>query len=334
MKFVDHVEIYVKAGDGGPGATSFRREKFVPMGGPDGGDGGHGGDVIFRSTRNLQTLMDLDMKRRHKAKNGSPGGVKKCYGTKGSHCEILVPCGTIIFNQDGTILADLQKEGDEVIAAKGGKGGLGNARFSTSVNQAPRYAQPGLPGEEKNLTVELRLLAEVGLVGLPNAGKSTLLKALTRANPKIADYPFTTLYPNLGVLKFSDREIVIADIPGLIEGASEGHGLGAEFLRHVERTSVLIHLVAVTPNDPEQCWNDYTTVRQELHKNQHDLLAKPTIVILSKEDTIPEADKPVFEEVFTQQNVHPLWISSLMYTGIPDLISQLVILYDAEKQHE
>ncbi len=328
MRFVDQVKIHVKAGDGGQGASSFRREKFVPFGGPDGGDGGYGGDVILRATSTLQTLMDLDVKRRYKARNGGNGGVKNCFGAKGEHCIIMVPCGTMIFGDDSSLIADLKQDGDEIIVAKGGKGGLGNARFSTSVNRAPRYAQPGLPGDEMNLVLELRLLAEVGLIGLPNAGKSTLLKALTRANPKIADYPFTTLFPNLGVLKFADKEIVIADIPGLIEGASDGHGLGSDFLRHVDRTSVLIHLVAVTPDDYTLCWKNYQTVYNELEKSNDSIIKKPTIVVLSKDDIIPAEDKPVYEELFLEQGIQPIWISSLTQSGMPDLISTLVKHYN------
>ncbi len=324
MKFVDKVTLKIKAGNGGPGGSSFRREKYVPLGGPDGGDGGKGGDVIFMAKPNLQTLMDLDMRRHIKAENGTKGGKKDQYGAKGQDFIVDVPCGTMIFNTDGDLIADLQNNGDRFLAAKGGKGGLGNARFSTSVNRSPRYAQPGMPGDEVVLTMELRLIAEVGLVGLPNAGKSTLLKALTRANPKIADYPFTTLYPNLGVLKTEDREVVLADIPGLIEGASEGLGLGLEFLRHIDRTRLLVHLVAASFEDPKQSWKDYQTVCSELKKSDLDIQSKPVIVVLTKIDIIIEEQKEAIQAEFVAHGVVILPISSFTREGLSELIPDIL----------
>ena len=245
MQFVDYTKIYVKAGDGGRGCVAFRREKYVPRGGPSGGDGGRGGHIIFRASRELNTLLDLRYQREYKAKRGQHGMGKKMHGKDGEDRIIPVPVGTLI-KDAGTeeVLADLDSEGVETIIAKGGRGGQGNAHFATPTRQAPKFAQPGEEGEEKNLVIELKLLADVGLIGLPNAGKSTLISVISSARPKIADYPFTTLTPNLGVVKLKDlRSFVVADIPGLIEGAHRGAGLGFQFLRHVERTSMLLHLV-------------------------------------------------------------------------------------------
>lgn len=249
MKFVDIVEIELIAGHGGPGAVSFRREKYIPKGGPDGGNGGSGGSIVLKVSNKVQTLLDLKFKRKYKAKSGSPGRYKNQYGANAPDLVLDVPVGTIIWDENHDMIADLTELGQTLVVAKGGMGGKGNAMFATSTNRAPRIAQPGLPGEERSVTLELKMIAEVGLVGLPNAGKSTLLKALTNAKAKIGNYPFTTLHPNLGVLHFPDSEIVIADIPGLIEGASEGHGLGIDFLRHISRTKVIVHLVSL--EEPE-----------------------------------------------------------------------------------
>ncbi len=323
MSFVDRVQIGVKAGDGGPGASSFRREKFVPKGGPDGGDGGRGADVVIQATRRLQTLLDLSLKRQYKAPHGDRGGKKNMFGLAGKTLVIMVPVGTMIF-KDNELHTDLNTDGAQVVIAKGGKGGKGNQHFATSINRAPRYAQTGLAGEQWSLVLELRMIAEVGLVGLPNAGKSTLLKTLTRANPKIADYPFTTLHPNLGVLKFDDREIVIADIPGIIEGAAEGHGLGLEFLRHVDRTRLVLHIVAMQPEDPAQTWADYTAVREELAKSEYPIQDKKTIVVLNKRDIMAPEDIEACVKMFAQEGCHPLVISGINQMGIPDLISSIV----------
>ena len=286
MKFIDYVTINIGSGKGGPGCTSFRREKFVPRGGPDGGDGGRGGHVILEADTRLNTLLDLRYQRIYMAENGRPGMGKKMHGRDGKDMVIHVPVGTVVRDRDtGETLCDMDEPGMSVIIAKGGKGGLGNSHFATSVNQAPRYSQPGLPGEEKNLELELKLLADVGLVGLPNAGKSTLIAAISNARPKIADYPFTTLVPNLGVVKHEEmRSFVVADIPGLIEGAHQGSGLGFQFLRHIERTRILLHLVDVsgmTAGDPVE---NYETINRELALHSRELSDKPMAVAATKTD--------------------------------------------------
>ena len=263
MKFIDLVKIYIKAGDGGAGHISFRREKYVPKGGPDGGNGGKGGDIIFIANKNLNTLLDFKYKRKFIAESGQPGGKAKRTGRNGKDIIIQVPVGTVIKDAEtGEILCDFTEDKQQQIIAFGGKGGLGNAEFSTPTNQAPKYAQPGLPGEERWIFLELKLLADVGIVGFPNAGKSTLISVLSSAKPKIADYPFTTLVPNLGMVFVDDsKSFVIADIPGLIEGASEGKGLGLEFLRHIERTNLLIFLIDSTSEDIVR---DYQILNKEL----------------------------------------------------------------------
>jgi GTP-binding protein len=326
MKFVDVAKIKIVSGNGGAGAVSFRREKFVPMGGPDGGRGGDGGDVYFRAKASLQTLMDLHFKRIYKAQNGSPGARRNRSGTRGHDITIDVPCGTQIYDEDDGLIADLCKDGEVILAAPGGRGGAGNDAFATSVNRAPRYAQPGLPGEEKFIRLELKLLADVGLLGLPNAGKSTLLKALTNASPKIGSYPFTTLYPNLGVLKFIDREIVVADIPGLVEGASEGIGLGHDFLRHVSRTKALIHLVSGETEDAEICIRDFDVIIDELKKSFPEMLDRPTIVVLSKTDIM---DADFIEDIcdhFKARGIEVLPISAIDGNNMDILIQKLVEL--------
>lgn len=289
MKFVDQVRIYVKAGDGGNGAIAFRREKFVPKGGPSGGDGGRGGDVIFRADPQLTTLLDYRYLQHHRAENGENGSGNDCNGRDGEDLVLRVPVGTLFRDEEtGEILADLTEPGQEWVAAKGGRGGLGNMNFATPTRQAPRFAQPGKPGEQRTLVLELKLLADVGLIGYPNAGKSTLISVVSRARPKIADYPFTTLVPNLGVVGYKDhRSFVVADIPGLIEGASEGAGLGHQFLRHVERCRVLVHLVdASAPDlDPERSLEkDYETINRELERYSAELADRPQIVALNKCD--------------------------------------------------
>ena len=323
-QFIDEVRITIKSGNGGPGAVSFRREIYVPRGGPDGGDGGAGGDVILKTSSKLQTLIDLKLKRLQKAENGQRGDKKNSFGSRGEDCVIPVPCGTIVRDGEGNILIDMTEEGQTYMAAKGGKGGKGNSFFATSTHQAPRFAQPGIPGHSKEIHLELRLIAQVGLVGLPNAGKSTLLKALTRANPKIADYPFTTLFPNLGVLRTVDREIILADIPGLIEGASTGQGLGSDFLKHIARTEIILHLVAITPEDPEQLWKDYCTVTEELRKSNLNLLEKPRHVLLSKADLVPESDIAVYQDFFTEQGVTTTVISGISGLGLDKLTNILL----------
>ncbi len=291
MKFVDEVRIYVKAGDGGAGAIAWRREKFIPKGGPAGGDGGDGGDVVLQVDPQLSTLLDYRFIREHKAKSGSKGHGRDMNGISGGPLVLRVPSGTLVRDQEtGETLADLGPDLQSVVIAKGGRGGLGNINFATSTNQAPRYAQEGTKGEAKNLQLELKLLADVGIIGYPNAGKSTLISVISRARPKIADYPFTTLTPNLGVAQWrGDRSFVVADIPGLIEGAHEGHGLGHQFLRHVERCHVLVHLVeGANPAPGRDPVADFAAINRELKLYSKKLAAKPQVVAITKVD-IPEA---------------------------------------------
>ena len=283
--FVDHARIGVEAGRGGRGAISFRREAHVPRGGPDGGDGGRGGNVIFYASPDLSTLADFRYRHRFKARSGDAGAGKKKHGKAGGDLRVPVPLGTLVKDARGDVVADLSAAGHEIVVARGGAGGLGNAHFATSTRRAPRIAQDGEPGDDRAIELELKLLADVGLVGLPNAGKSTLLAALTRARPKIAPYPFTTLSPNLGVALVGDREVVIADIPGLIEGAHRGAGLGEEFLRHVERTRVLVHVVDASR---ETAADDAPIIDAELAAYGHGLAERPQLYALNKMD-LPEA---------------------------------------------
>ncbi|MBI4687044.1 MAG: GTPase ObgE [Nitrospirae bacterium] len=286
MQFVDQVKIYLKAGDGGRGCISFRREKYVPRGGPNGGDGGRGGHIIFKTTRDVNTLLDVRYQQHYYAERGEHGMGKDMHGRNGKDMIIPVPIGTLIKDAStDEVLEDLIKDGQEFMAAKGGRGGLGNAHFKTSTRQAPKFAQPGEPGEEKTLVLELKLLADVGLIGLPNAGKSTLISAISSAKPKIADYPFTTLVPVLGVVKARGfRSFVVADIPGLIEGAHRGAGLGFQFLRHVERTSILLHLVDVSEITEEDPVENFEKINKELELYSPGLLEKPQAVVGTKLD--------------------------------------------------
>lgn len=287
MKFIDTAKIFIKAGDGGAGHISFRREKYVPKGGPDGGNGGKGGDVIIVANKNLNTLLDYKYKREFIAESGKPGGKANRTGRNGKDIIIEVPVGTVIKDAEtDEILYDFNKDKQREIVARGGKGGLGNAEFATPTNQAPKFAQPGIPGEERWIILELKLLADVGLVGFPNAGKSTLISVISAAKPKIADYPFTTLVPNLGIVYVDEtKSFVIADIPGLIKGASEGKGLGLEFLRHIERTNLLIFLLDSTS---ENIVKDYEILSKELENYSEEMLYKKKIICLSKIDLIPE----------------------------------------------
>jgi len=291
MKFVDEVRIRVKAGDGGDGAIAWRREKFIPKGGPAGGDGGNGGDVVLAVDPQLSTLLDYRFVREHKARSGQHGMGSDCNGADGSHLVLRVPPGTVVRDLgSGEVLADLSGPDQKMVVAKGGRGGLGNMNFATSVNQAPRHAEPGTPGEERELQLELKLLADVGIIGYPNAGKSTLISRLSRARPKIADYPFTTLTPNLGVASWrGERSFVIADIPGLIEGAHQGAGLGHQFLRHVERCRVLVHLVdGAAQGEGRAPRTDFDAINRELALYSKTLAQKPQVVAVSKVD-VPEA---------------------------------------------
>jgi len=284
MKFIDHVIIAVKAGDGGNGRMSFRHEKYVDKGGPDGGDGGNGGDIVFVASRNQNTLVSFRYHRELVAEAGGDGDKVRRHGKNGKDLRVDVPVGTIVTNQEGLTLADLTEDGQEAIVAQGGRGGFGNAHFISSVRQAPKFAEKGEGGEAVELTLELKLIADVGLVGLPNAGKSTLLSVVSNARPEIADYPFTTLTPNLGVVDVNhESSLLFADIPGLIEGAAMGKGLGDEFLRHVERTAVLLHLVDVTGDDIAA---DYQTIQNELKTYRSNLAEKQQIVVLTKTDLV------------------------------------------------
>jgi len=285
--FIDSAKIHVKAGDGGNGVISFRREKYVPKGGPDGGDGGNGGSVYIVADRNLTTLLDFRYAPHYKAERGAHGQGSRKTGLSGNDIIIKVPCGTLIKDAEtGEVIADLIEHGAKVLVAKGGKGGRGNQHFATPTNRAPRHAEPGEPGEERTLELELKLLADVGLVGFPNAGKSTLISVLSAAKPKIADYPFTTLEPNLGIVRYQDyKSFVMADIPGIIEGASEGKGLGLKFLKHIERTKVLAILLPANSPDLKR---EYNILMNELKKFSPVLAEKPKVVVISKMDIAPE----------------------------------------------
>ncbi|MBX9739597.1 MAG: GTPase ObgE [Beijerinckiaceae bacterium] len=296
MKFLDQARIYIRSGDGGAGSVSFRREKFIEFGGPDGGDGGRGGDVVAVCVDGLNTLIDYRYQQHFKAKTGMHGMGRNRAGGRGDDATLKVPVGTQIYEEDGeTLIADLTEVGQRVVIARGGNGGFGNAHFATSTNRAPRRANPGQVGHELTIWLRLKLIADAGLVGLPNAGKSTFLASVTAAKPKIADYPFTTLHPGLGVVNSDGREFVLADIPGLIEGAHEGLGLGDRFLGHIERCRVLLHLVDVTG---EHAGRDYKTVRHELEAYGHGLDEKPEIVALSKVDAVePDVLKQQIERL-------------------------------------
>ena len=288
MKFLDQVKIYVKAGNGGNGSPSFRREKFIEYGGPDGGDGGKGGTIFLRSERNLNTLIDYRFQQHHKAGRGVNGSGQNCTGHGGDDLFLKVPVGTQVFEEDNkTLIYDFKKEGEEFIVAKGGKGGLGNTRFKSSTNRAPKKFTKGATGEEYVIWLQLKTIADVGIVGLPNAGKSSLLASITNATPKIANYKFTTLNPNLGVATYDDKEITLADIPGLVEGAHEGVGLGIQFLKHIERCKTLMHLIDITDENIE---NAYQQVKKELGSYSKEILEKKEIIVLNKIDLLDEEE--------------------------------------------
>jgi GTP-binding protein len=324
-RFVDEAEIVVRSGNGGPGAVSFRREKYVPKGGPDGGDGGDGGDVLFRSNKELKSLNVLKMKGRYRAEDGRPGGGKNKTGAKGRDCVIAVPVGSFVAEKDSQqILADLTVPGMEVLILKGGKGGLGNAQFATSVNRAPRHAQKGLQGKECSLVVQIKTIADVGIVGLPNAGKSTLLSVLTEARPKIGDYPFTTLTPNLGVMSYKGTlQFIIADMPGLVEGASEGHGLGIRFLRHIERTKGLLLLLDLSKGD---YYAQHDTLLREIGSYSGALAGKPRLVVGSKQDVAPV--ERIEEFLRSGPGDVRVCVSSVTRCGIDRLIDEIAALME------
>jgi GTP-binding protein len=337
---IDRARIYVRAGDGGNGALSFRREKYVPRGGPDGGDGGRGGDVVLQVADNLTSLAEFQFNQRFAARNGSPGEARKKHGKSAKALAINVPPGTMVWDEDsGELLADLTDSGERVTVAAGGRGGLGNARFRTSTRQAPRIAELGEPGEERNLRLELRLIADVGLVGLPNAGKSTLLAASTRAQPKIADYPFTTLEPNLGVVQIGGRggtTFVMADVPGLIEGAAAGSGLGHEFLRHVTRTRLLIHVLdasgGLEGRDPLA---DFKLINAELAAYDQALAERPMFVALNKVDlTEAREHLPSLQEELTGRGYRVFDISAATGEGVPALLQAAAARLDELREEE
>jgi GTP-binding protein len=325
IKFIDEARILVRSGHGGAGCVSFRREKYVPRGGPDGGNGGRGGDVIVRADAHLATLLDYRYKRRHLAPNGRPGEGKDCTGADGDDRLVLVPPGTEVFD-DATdeLVADLVEDGQQVVVARGGRGGKGNAMFATPSRRAPDYAQPGEEGEERELRLVLKLLADVGLVGFPNAGKSTLISKVSRARPKIADYPFTTLEPNLGVVRVDvDRSYVMADMPGLIEGAADGVGLGIQFLRHIERTALFLYVVTQDLEPGRTPADDYLALRRELGRYDAALLERPFMVVLSQTDR-PEVEEglaALTEAVGGAAPIHP--ISAVTGAGLDALLSAI-----------
>jgi GTP-binding protein len=332
MKFLDEAKVYIASGAGGNGCVSFRREKFIEFGGPNGGDGGRGGNVIVEAVDGLNTLIDYRYQQHFKAKSGGGGMGRDRHGANGADIVMKVPAGTQIYEEDGeTLLADLAKVGDKVVLAKGGNGGFGNAYFKSSTNRAPRHANPGQPGEERTIRLRLKLIADAGLVGLPNAGKSTFLAAVSAAKPKIADYPFTTLHPQLGVFAVDGREFVMADIPGLIEGAHEGVGLGDRFLGHVERCRVLLHLVDATYEDAGE---SYKTVRAELKAYSEELAAKPEIVALSKSDAMtPERIEEQLKSLKKASKKTPLVLSAHSRQGVPEALRALLdIIDDARKK--
>jgi GTP-binding protein len=333
MKFLDEAKVHIRSGDGGAGCVSFRREKFIEFGGPDGGDGGKGGDVVITCVDGLNTLIDYRYQQHFKGKTGGHGMGRNRHGANGADAVLKVPAGTQVFAEDGeTLLADLTKVGESVRIAKGGNGGFGNAYFKSSTNRAPRRANPGQPGEEMVILLRLKLIADAGLVGLPNAGKSTFLSVVTAAKPKIADYPFTTLHPGLGVVRSDGREFVLADIPGLIEGAHEGHGLGDRFLGHVERCRVLLHLVDATCEHAGQA---YGIVRAELEAYGQGLAEKPEIVALSKADALDEtALKQQAARLKRAAKCAPLILSSVAGRGVADALRALAAHIPVSRRDE
>jgi GTPase len=320
--FTDRVKVFVKAGDGGGGQLSFRREKFVPRGGPDGGNGGRGGNVVLEVSRQLNSLQDYRFKHHFAAERGGKGGGSRRHGKDAADIVLQVPPGTLVKDEEGKTLADLVSDRQRLVVARAGRGGRGNASFKTSTRQTPRFAELGEPGESRWLWLELKLIADVGLVGLPNAGKSTLLSVASAARPKIADYPFTTLEPVLGVVELADdASFVMADLPGLIEGAHEGAGLGLQFLRHVERTRALIHLIDASAGDRQKLWNDYQQVRTELKKYSPALARRPQLIALSKMDAVTDTSEVVaFRQRLVKLRRRTFPISAVTGDGVQDLL--------------
>lgn len=342
MKFIDRVKIYVQAGTGGNGTVAFRREAHVPKGGPSGGDGGRGGSVIFVATNSLSTLLDLRYYREYKAQNGEKGHAKKMHGADADDLVIRVPVGTCVYDDDtGNIIADLTKDGQRAVIAKGGRGGRGNARFASSRNPAPKICENGEPGEKFNLRVELKLLADVGLVGFPSVGKSTLLSVVSKARPQIADYHFTTIVPNLGVVQVKDgRSFVMADLPGLIEGASQGKGLGHQFLRHIERCRVIVHIIDMSGSEGRDPYEDYVTINKELGEYGYRLLERPQIIVANKMDG-DEAEENLkkFKEKLGDQKVFPIiapiheGIDAVLY-AVADALETAPDFFNQEEEQE
>ncbi len=325
MKFVDYVTITVRSGKGGAGAVTFRREKYEPRGGPSGGDGGDGGSVILEADPNLYTLLDLRYNRHHFAESGEPGGKNNQKGKSGEDIVLGVPPGTVVTDSNtDEVIGELREEGDRLVVAQGGQGGKGNTFFKSSTNRAPRQAQPGTPGEEREITLQLKLLADVGLVGKPNAGKSTLVSALSAAKPKIADYPFTTMEPALGVVYLDDyKSFVMADIPGIIEGAHEGKGLGHQFLQHIERNAVLLLVIPVTDKDLQ---GTYETLLNELEAYDATLLDKPRIICLTKIDVLPEAEQSILMDTvrgYFPENERVIPVSAVARKNLNELTGRL-----------
>lgn len=337
MGFIDEAVISVQSGDGGRGCVSFRREKYIPRGGPDGGDGGNGGNVIIRAAKRLHTLTDYSLRKHFKAQNGKPGRGKNQTGKDGKDVILEVPLGTIISDHESEeLLADLIQEDKEVFVLSGGKGGKGNQHFATSTNRAPRIAQPGLPGQKRILKLALKYLADIGVIGLPNAGKSTLLSRLTKARPRIDSYPFTTLVPNLGVIIFDDEStLAMADIPGLIEGASEGRGLGHRFLRHIERTRLLLHLIDITYVPKDDLLEDYFSLRKELEKFDSSLLQKDQMVLINKVDihSREQRDPESIVKALEEMGIDALPISALTGKGLDEVKQMLARkFFDGEER--
>jgi len=331
MKFLDEAKVYIASGAGGNGCVSFRREKFIEFGGPNGGDGGKGGGVIVEAVTGLNTLIDYRYQQHFKAQRGGNGMGKDCAGANGKDAVLKVPVGTQVYEEDGeTLIADLTRVGERVTISKGGNGGFGNTHFKSSTNRAPRHANPGQPGEERTIRLRLKLIADAGLIGLPNAGKSTFLAAVSAAKPKIADYPFTTLHPQLGVVEVDNREFVLADLPGLIEGAHEGTGLGDRFLGHTERCRVLLHLVDGTAEDAGAA---YRIVRGELEAYGHGLVDKPEIVALSKADAMtPEAIKAQVAKLKKACEKPPLVLSAQSGEGVQEALRALLKIIDKARE--
>ncbi|MFO1417620.1 MAG: GTPase ObgE [Methylotetracoccus sp.] len=338
MKFVDEVSIRVEAGDGGNGCVSFRREKYIPFGGPDGGDGGSGGNVYLIASENLNTLVDFRFQPTHRAGRGENGSGSNCTGRQGHDCALQVPVGTVVSDADtGERLGDMVREGQRLLVARGGRHGLGNTRFKSSTNRAPQRATPGQPGEHRTLHLELKLIADVGLLGLPNAGKSSLIRAISAARPKVADYPFTTLHPNLGVVRVDEqRSFVVADIPGLIEGAAEGAGLGIQFLKHLARTRLLLHVLDIEPyGETEDPVTSFRTVQAELVKWDRDLADKPRWLVLNKIDRVDDATlSDRCDAIVEALNwTAPVFrVSALRGSGLRDLTRHIMEFLDRERE--